>query len=205
MPKHSPQREQGICQQHFPASLCHAGAHGFASSLPGREWMSLNLHPLSNLAEISQQARKPSGGAGVDTHTQSTGHLLLGKPGKRGSSFILWSGPCSPGSLSSAWSDPTVRGNLCSMGWGPDLGTELVSSQGTWLKQVQGPPQAAKAALQRPERWVKPVPTSRYHWLFHLCSFAVLEFGVTFSNSLQNQKEKPETLSESLACCYQGH
>lgn len=70
MPKHSPEREQGICQQHFPASLCHAGAHGFASSLPDREWMSLNLHPLSNLAEIRQQARKPSGGAGVDTHTE---------------------------------------------------------------------------------------------------------------------------------------
>lgn len=72
MPKHSPQRDQGVCEQHFPASLCHTGAHSFASSLPGREWMSLNLHPLPNLAEISQQAQKPSGGAGVDT--QSTQH-----------------------------------------------------------------------------------------------------------------------------------
>lgn len=56
MPKHNPQEDQGICQQHFPASLSHIGAHGFACLLPGRDWMSLNFHPLPNLAEISQQA-----------------------------------------------------------------------------------------------------------------------------------------------------
>lgn len=56
MPKHNPPRDPGLCQQRFPASFCYVGACGFAPSLPGRDWMSLNLYPLPNMAEISQQA-----------------------------------------------------------------------------------------------------------------------------------------------------
>lgn len=95
MPKHNPQRDPGLCQQHLPASLCLASAYGFASSLPGRDWMSLNIYPLPNLAEISQQARKPSGGAAIrvcactDTECDHTALNCLWKPGKRGSSFAL--------------------------------------------------------------------------------------------------------------------
>lgn len=65
MPKHNPERDQGIYQQHFPASLCHIGAHGFACLLSGGEGMSLNFHPLPNLpglkSHLGEQAR---------THTQ---------------------------------------------------------------------------------------------------------------------------------------
>lgn len=135
MPKHNPQRDPGLCQQHFPASLCLASAHGFASSLPGRDWMSLNIYPLPNLAEISQQARKPSGGAATRvcacTHTQTaiTQHLLPVETRQKKEQLcpvILTLALLAV--LFSAWLHLMVKGNLCSMGWGPGLGTELVSS-----------------------------------------------------------------------------
>lgn len=83
MPKHNPQRDQGLWQQPFPASLCHVSTHGFASSLPGRDWMPWNLYPLPNLAEIRPAGSKAIWGSShtrvcVYTHTQSAmaKHLL---------------------------------------------------------------------------------------------------------------------------------
>lgn len=135
MPMHNPQRDPGLCQQHFPASLCHASTRGFASSLPGRDWMTLNLYSSPNLAEISQQAGKPSAGAAPRlcpcTRTQSTitQRLLPVETGQKREQLH----PAIPALallsvLFSAWLHLLAKWNLCSMGRGPSLGTELVSS-----------------------------------------------------------------------------
>lgn len=67
---------------------------------------------------------------------------------------------------------------------------------------AQESPGATGGTLQSPEQGVKPIPACGYP---ARRSFPAQESGVTSNISLKNQAKKPETPSESLACCYQGH
>lgn len=131
----------------FPASLCHVSTHGFASLLPGRYRMFLNLYPQPKLAEMSHQAQKPSLGGShmcvcMDTHAEHNCPALAahGNQAKEGAASPCSSCPCSAFSIVLCLVTPDGKRELCCPGWGPGLGTELVSSKGMWLTQVRKPP-----------------------------------------------------------------
>ena len=93
--------------------------------------MSLNLCPSPNLAERSREAQKPSGGAAacVCSHTRVLTQRLL--PGQTRQSREQLR-PVSPtlallSVLFSTWVHLVVKENLHSIGWGPGLGTEVIS------------------------------------------------------------------------------
>ena len=164
MPKHNPQRDLGLCQQHFPASLCHASARGFASSLPGRAWMSLNLYPLPNLAEISQQARKSSGGAATRvcacTHTQRdrTALIACGNRAKEGAASSCDPHPCSAFSIIVCLVTPDgtrefVLDGLGTRSWDRArliLGNVAETSPGTSLSCRRSPAETREVGKTRP-------------------------------------------------------